>query len=263
MSSLLRHTRRPGVVMAGTHITLDDATLKARAHACPGVPGMATVVVLDSLSVATPTQYHQWGSRLAALGFTHLRTGALPPRHAAQAQLAGLERVQELALLELDRSAARSRRNRRSGPASVAVRADDLAMMSLIDFAAFGPRWWLDASMLADVCHATPRFRARAIGGDDSTKGEAPIDPRGGFLISGRAGRTGYLQRLAVHPDRQRCGLATAMLGDSLAWMRRQRVERVFVNTHVENEPALSLYRAHGFSELRERLAVFEGPIAP
>ena len=43
--------------------------------------------------------------------------------------------------------------------------------------------------------------------------------------------------------------------------MHRARLQRVFVNTHVDNAGALALYRAHGFAELPERLRVFEGPI--
>ena len=81
-----------------------------------------------------------------------------------------------------------------------------------------------------------------------------------GFLISGRAGRTGYVQRLAVHPDAHRQGLANDLLLDSLRWMRRARLHAVYVNTHVDNVAALALYRAHGFVELPERLRVFEGP---
>jgi ribosomal protein S18 acetylase RimI-like enzyme len=54
--------------------------------------------------------------------------------------------------------------------------------------------------------------------------------------------------------------VATSLLGDALGWLRRHRAERVFVNTHVANDPALGLYRAHGFHDLPERLRVFEGP---
>jgi [ribosomal protein S18]-alanine N-acetyltransferase len=257
MSSLLRYSRRPGVVATGLHITLDDAHLRARAHACPGVPGMASVVVLDNLSVASPAHYHQWGRQLAALGFTHIRTGALAATHAAQAKLAGLEPVQQLSLLELASADLRSTRARHGGGSTRTLLSADLPLVARIDRAAFGDRWCLDATMLADVCVATPTFRAR------TTLLDGAADPLGGFLISGRAGRTGYVQRLAVHPDRHRQGLASALLHDSLRWMRRCRVQRVFVNTHVENEAALSLYRAHGFGELRERLTVLEGPIAP
>jgi ribosomal protein S18 acetylase RimI-like enzyme len=54
--------------------------------------------------------------------------------------------------------------------------------------------------------------------------------------------------------------VATSLLADATRWLRRCKVDRIFVNTHVDNEPALCLYRAHGFHELPERLRVFEGP---
>ena len=64
-----------------------------------------------------------------------------------------------------------------------------------------------------------------------------------------------------MHPDAHRRGLATDLLIDSMRWMHRARLQRVFVNTHVDNVGALALYRAHGFVELPERLRVFEGSI--
>ena len=79
----------------------------------------------------------------------------------------------------------------------------------------------------------------------------------------GRAGRTGYVQRLAVHPDQHRRGVATALLADALTWMQRWRADRVLVNTHVDNEPALALYRRLGFVDLPDRLRVYEGPTGP
>ncbi len=109
--------------------------------------------------------------------------------------------------------------------------------------------------MLAEVRTATPMHRARVVRG----VGSLPIH---GFLISGRAGRAGYIQRLAVHPDAQRRGIGSALLVDALMWLRRARTQQVFVNTHVENEAALLLYRAHGFRELPERLRVYEGAIS-
>ena len=249
MSSLLRHPRRLAATNPGLHITLDDALLRARARPCPGVAGMASVVVLDATTGATVEHYDRWRRQLGLLGFTHLRTGALSPRHAVPAEEAGLQCVQRLALLEL--SPPRPSRPTRT---TTALNAGHLRTASLIDQAAFGLRWWLDDTMLSDVCLATPRFRARLIDGRGSGL-------PGGFLISGRAGRTGYIQRLAVHPDEHRNGLGSALLVDSLRWMQRNRVRRVFVNTHVDNEPALALYRAHGFVELRDELAVFEGVI--
>ena len=254
MSSLLRHPRRFAATNPGLHITLDDELLRARARPCPGVVGMASVVVLDATTGATVEHYDRWRQQLGLLGFAHLRTGALSPRHAASAEEAGLQCVQRLALLEWS-PPPRSRPPRSRPPRStIALNASRLGTASLIDQAAFGLRWWLDDTMLSEVCMATPRFRARLIDGRESGL-------PGGFVISGRAGRTGYIQRLAVHPDEHRNGLASALLVDSLRWMQRNRVGRVFVNTHVDNEPALALYRANGFVALRDELAVFEGVI--
>lgn len=209
---------------------------------------MAQVVVLDGTAVPTPAHYRAWSATLAAHGFTALRTGALAPRQAAQAEQAGLVCVQELALLDVSApftTGASTTGTRR-------LRESDLVIAAEIDAAAFGLTWALDATMLADIRTATPSHRARVVMADGRVAG---------FLVSGRAGRTGYVQRLAVDPTLHRRGLATALLRDSLRWMRRGRVRRAFVNTHVENTAALELYRRHGFVELPERLRVYEGPV--
>ncbi len=209
---------------------------------------MAQVVVLDGTAVPTPAHYRTWSATLAAHGFTALRTGALAPRQAAQAEQAGLVCVQELALLDVSapfvigKVTTGTRR----------LRESELGIAAEIDAAAFGLTWALDATMLADIRTATPSHRARVVMADGRVAG---------FLVSGRAGRTGYVQRLAVDPTLHRRGLATALLRDSLRWMRRGRVRRAFVNTHVENTAALELYRRHGFVELPERLRVYEGPV--
>jgi len=137
-----------------------------------------------------------------------------------------------------------------------------------VDHAAFGDLWRLDLAMLHDVRTATPAARARIVAASSLVRSGRASDGGGapatgavaGFLLSGRAGRNGYIQRLAVDPRVQRHGVATSLLADAIAWLRRRKVQRVFVNTHVENEPALRLYRTLGFAELPERLRVFEGP---
>jgi len=68
-----------------------------------------------------------------------------------------------------------------------------------------------------------------------------------GYCVTGRAGRRGYLQRLAVRPSQQGRGLGQALVADSLQWLKRRGVSSVVVNTQVENERALALYLAMGF----------------
>lgn len=263
MSPVLRLSRTSYDPTRGGSIALRDAGVSARAHPYGGVPGMALVIVPDGSAVPMPQHFHMWSRTLAGHGFTSFRTGALSPRQADQAERAGLHCVQELALLELlpitwanVSLAPPSRRTHR-------LRRRQFPIIAQIDRAAFGAEWGLDAGMLADVRSATPMYRARTVRaratGNHDAEGSSGNDVVG-FLISGRAGRTGYVQRLAVHPVAHRRGVATDLLLDSLHWMRHARVTRVFVNTHVDNVAALSLYRAHGFVELPERLRVFEGP---
>jgi ribosomal protein S18 acetylase RimI-like enzyme len=254
MCPALRSSRRTTDAVATTRagvtdpIVLRSATLPARARRVQGNPAAAHIVVFDGASVPAAEHWRRWGEELAAAGVTTMRTGALSPRQAEQAERAGLVCIQELALLDLSAPFDLTRRSRRTRR----LRRGELPVLARIDDAAFGARWSLDGAMLGDVCNATPVHRARVV--DHAPHGAA------GFLISGRAARAGYIQRLAVHPDAQRAGIGSALLTDSLRWLARARVSRVFVNTHVDNHAALELYRRHSFALRPDRLRVFEGP---
>jgi ribosomal protein S18 acetylase RimI-like enzyme len=118
-----------------------------------------------------------------------------------------------------------------------------------IDLRAFGDPWANDATSLGEIRHATPIHRAtRAVIGWRTV----------GFAITGLAGDTGYLQRLAVHPDHHRLGIGAALVADALDWVRLCGADTVMVNTGVENHAALALYRGFGFLELAQRLTIAE-----
>ena len=110
----------------------------------------------------------------------------------------------------------------------------------------------MDRIGIDETCEATPAHRARAIDSDPATA-RAPI---AGFAITGRAARTGYLQRLAVHPDWQGHGFGFSLALDSVTWMRRRRLTRAVVNTATDNTVALDLYGRIGFRVLPQGLAV-------
>jgi ribosomal-protein-alanine N-acetyltransferase len=130
------------------------------------------------------------------------------------------------------------------------ARADDHAAVLALDAASFSPFWRLDVAGLGDTLEATPRVRFRVA--------VDPSDRVLGYTIVGRAGRRGYLQRLAVAPGARDAGLGTALVLDGLWWLRRWRVTRALVNTQHGNDAALALYRRLGFSPEPVGLSVLE-----
>ena len=110
-----------------------------------------------------------------------------------------------------------------------------------------------DAGRVPDSAPGPPPW-AGSVAGAPSEGRRAEL---AAYAISGRAGRRGYVQRLAVHPRHQRAGIGRALVLDGLHWMRRRRVELALVNTQVDNAPALALYESLGFRPDSHGLDVF------
>lgn len=132
-------------------------------------------------------------------------------------------------------------------------RRRDTAAILAVDTAAFEPFWRLDETGLLEARAATPSHRLRVTAGSSLV----------GFAITGRAGRRGYLQRLAVHPDHHHRGVGTALVLDGLHWLRRRGVKTAVVNTQEANQVALSLYLHLGFSPEPHGLAVLSYQFEP
>jgi ribosomal protein S18 acetylase RimI-like enzyme len=229
---------------AAGHIVLRGDGLVCRARPWPSMPDTAQLVMYQQIRPPSTTDLARWGQQLAEMGFTRIRTSALAATAGRRVELAGFHSIQELVLLQHDepRSAPR--------PRSSTTRLVETghAAAALIDTAAFGTEWSLDADAIDDVRRATPAHRARTAGGT----------PFHAYAISGRDARQGFLQRLAVAPEHQRQGFGTALVLDSLRWSGRWRADRVLVNTPTTNEVALELYERVGFHRLSERLRVYE-----
>jgi len=131
-----------------------------------------------------------------------------------------------------------------------AWRGDRAGVLDL-DNRSFDDFWRLDMGSLSEALHATPAVRFRL--GDDPRQKSAAA-----YAITGRAGRRGYLQRVAVHPDARRCGWGRALVFDSLRWLRRHDARRALVNTQWKNEAALALYESCGFRRLPVGLTVLD-----
>lgn len=117
-----------------------------------------------------------------------------------------------------------------------------------LDATAFDVDWHLDRGGLVEALRATPVTRFRL----------TPESPPtiAGYAVTGRSGRTGYLQRIAVRADARRRGYGRALVADALRWMRRRSVARALVNTQLDNDAALALYESSGFRRLPVGLCV-------
>jgi ribosomal protein S18 acetylase RimI-like enzyme len=183
---------------------------------------------------------------LAERGYSRVVTGALAPSEQRGFIGAGFQVAEELHLLAHDLG---------NLPARVRVplrraREDDYDGVLEVDNASFSPFWRLDRDGLLDTLTATPRVRFRvADGGADEVLA---------YVVVGRAGRRGYLQRLAVAPTARLHGLGSALVIDGLWWLRRWRVDRALVNTQHGNDQALALYKRLGFMNEPVGLAVLE-----
>jgi ribosomal protein S18 acetylase RimI-like enzyme len=219
-------------------------------------PHTAHMVCYLQRAAPTADDLLRWGEAMAAVGFTAVRTSVMSGPTADLLESAGFHVLQELALLENGRV-----RESAAALVTAAGRTERLSPRRLgraaqIDLAAFGREWALDDNALHDVCSATPRHRLRSAGG--AFVGSTSLSSTSAYAVTGRDGRRGFLQRLAVHPAAQRRGLGLALVADSLGWMARWRVTSALVNTALDNDAALELYDRTGFVRLPTQLRVYE-----
>ena len=183
---------------------------------------------------------------LAGQGYGRVVTGALAPAEQAAFRAVGFQPSEHLHLLSHDLRSV-------PGPPAVSpivlrrAGRNDRTEVLTIDGLAFDRFWRLDEAGLDEAVAATPHSRFRVATVDDQVVG---------YAITGRAGRRGYLQRLAVDPSVQRRGIGAALVLDALRWLRRWRAERAMVNTQLDNEGALALYERVGFRREPSGLAV-------
>ena len=215
----------------------------------PNDPTVAHLIFVDHHTVPTRDEIDAAVDHARAKGARSIRTSALFPDAAAVVLSAGFTPLDRLALLqiELDRATMQRLDEPRHRIRSMTPWSHHVA--AGVDQRAFGPLWGNDASSLRDIRTATPTHRARVV----------RVGRRiAGFALSGAAVDSGYVQRVAVHPDHRRQGIARDLVVDALVWMHADRRRRALVNTAVDNEPALALYEGLGFTRLPDVLTIAE-----
>lgn len=207
------------------------------------------MVLTDHTKEPSYTTLSDWMNVLRQWNFHTVRTGALAESATTTFVEHGFVRVQRLALLrtKLDRRTTFEMSRHELRP----VRGvQQLSVAARIDAAAFENGWDLDVEAIVDACRATPQHRIRLA----VTAADQPV----GYVITGRNGAAGFVQRLAILPEFQGQGIATSLIVDGLRWLQRRGVREVLVNTNFDNDRALELYERFGFVLLSESLHVFE-----
>ncbi len=188
--------------------------------------------------------------RLADDGYEQAITVALSPTEQEPFRDAGFVLQERLHLLVHHLTAVPPR----TVPEAASVaRREDWAAIEQTDAESFSEFWRLGRKGLHQAMAATPVRRMRVIGAGEAGQVIA-------YALTGRAGPTGYLQRLAVSPAQQGEGLGRSLALDCLHWLRRHRATRVLVNTQVTNERAFNLYLSLGFTPDPSGLAVLRLP---
>ncbi len=176
-------------------------------------------------------------------GYHRVVTGAMSDDQAEPFLAEGFHVSERLHLLVRDLTDAPSppartlHRSRRS----------ERAQLVELDTVAFDGFWRLGPDGFADALTATPTRRLR-VGRTGRTVAA--------YAITGQAGGTGYLQRVAVHPRVQRDGWGRALVADALGWLWSLGTTRAFVNTQLGNDAAVGLYESAGFTTLPAGLCV-------
>ncbi len=215
----------------------------------PNDPTVAHLIFIDHQLVPTPDTIEAAVDHARKKGARSIRTSAMFPASADAVITAGFRPIDRLALLRLDLG---DRTIAGFDPHGHPIRTLHPWLhnrAAAVDQAAFGLMWGNDAAGLRDVRRATPVHHARIV----------KVDRRlGGFALSGAAGDSGYLQRIAVSPDHRRHGIAHDLVIDALRWMHTQNRSRCLVNTGVDNDGALALYESLGFERLTDVLTIAE-----
>ena len=82
-----------------------------------------------------------------------------------------------------------------------------------------------------------------------------------GFLIGRSAADEFEILNMAVAGKHRRRGIGSKLLESALHFAREAGVVRVYLEVRASNEPAIALYKRHGFSECGRRARYYRNPV--
>lgn len=120
--------------------------------------------------------------------------------------------------------------------------AGDIPVLTALEAALFGDDAWSDASVRGEL-GGPGRHAVVAVEGVEVV----------GYAVTMRGGDLADLQRIAVHRDHQRKGIARALLEEVLRQAHGDGADRVLLEVSAVNAAALAFYAAAGFVEIDRR----------
>jgi len=121
---------------------------------------------------------------------------------------------------------------------------DDAAAIAVLEVLLFGAEAWSEAQVVEEL---TGVGRAAWVSTSSTGGGAGELE---GYVITREIGDVVDLQRIGVHPARQRSGLASELLDTALA---ETSARRVLLEVAEDNEAALAFYAQCGFEEIDRR----------
>jgi tRNA threonylcarbamoyladenosine biosynthesis protein TsaE len=131
---------------------------------------------------------------------------------------------------------------------AVATHGDAPAMVEVIH-AAFGARPPLDPPSTAVDETAESISDLLAVGG--GIYAEVDGQPAGSIVITGLSDTLATFQRVSVHPDFQRHGVASAMVGSALSYAAELGFSRVELFARAEFDELIAFWQHRGFTPVR------------
>jgi ribosomal protein S18 acetylase RimI-like enzyme len=229
----------------------------AAALACPQDPPRIAWIRLFAHSSQVPLQ-EAWSSlwqtaqaEMARQGGAITAVIALQAWYQEILQKTGFTNHQQIIMLEWRGSEVPEPRL----PDGVNIRPmtpDDLPAVAKVDAAAFDPLW---QNSLPALQKAYPQAAVAAVA---EREGELI-----GYQVSTQNPFGAHLARLAIQPEAQQQGVATALVCDLIAQLNQRHIERLTVNTQSDNHASLALYKKIGFTFTQEQFPVFRFEVPP
>lgn len=134
-----------------------------------------------------------------------------------------------------------------------AATADDLVQLVALEQELFGGDAWQRGQLESELTGPGRQFWVNDDEADSDSEGAGLV----AYAVSVVVADTADLLRIGVRPDRHRAGAGTAMLAAAMREAKHARASRMLLEVADDNEAALALYAAAGFTEIDRRVRYY------